>query len=53
VQLRYDEQPDLPMPPWDEVLGLVELLLQEVESTTQVDLNDGLFGLPDWEDWTT
>jgi len=53
VQLRYDDQPDLPMPPWADMLDLVEQLLQEVESTTEVDLNKGLFGVPDWEDWTT
>ena len=53
VQLRYDEQTDLPMPPWEDVLDLVEQLLQEVATTSAVDLNDGLFGVPNWEDWTS
>ena len=53
VQLRYDEQPDLTMPPWESMLDLVERLIQEVGNATEIDLNDGLFGLPDWEDWTT
>jgi len=51
--LAYDDQTDLAMPPWEDVLDLEEQRLQEVATTSTVDLNDGLFGVPNWEDWTS